>query len=557
MSLHPPQFSTYTARGDVTRALPLEKCSGLEGPLSSGNEDRTLSDRCEDPFVQRSYSLGDECFIACDSHSSGKTSLVDRTGCTSLYKRFFGDVDTVDTTMDTTSLAETDYPGDHDLYTNDGIRFYGPEGATYVTKPASEDSCFDVSHPVIRMKSAPDVTPPPYDCSHLESAATYEDRNQTEPVKLTLTRQNTALEPAHNLEDFMRSASQLYQPVNSAVPRSDWNPPVVTPSSTSAANKRCHYHSSDSSAAPDFHSSDSSTCESDLFFTPTLSSRQARLRNSVMTSNYCVYVGSEAKTRVCGCTPARPCGGSCHLSGCPMVASDLEPTTEHWPVTNSPHLQSLVRRLDCVIERYKNVSNPCDSSLNFQHLRPRFRPLPTRCSLPSSVEFAKRPTLSSLEFFTLRDEVVCPEYYVQTSYEDSPYDSSVMCREANPPMKQHKTNSLPHADFASEIEIASRNEYGRFVAARLTSPPLSPEAPYTTPKTTKKKVSVAPASSGEKVSGVWYDTNRHLWRVVYMKGNKRKTQGFSSIKLGYEEARRQAIEMRQEMVALRRTDSKV
>ncbi|CCF75599.1 hypothetical protein BmR1_04g07020 [Babesia microti strain RI] len=52
---------------------------------------------------------------------------------------------------------------------------------------------------------------------------------------------------------------------------------------------------------------------------------------------------------------------------------------------------------------------------------------------------------------------------------------------------------------------------------------------------------------GTKISGVWYDASRHLWRVVYLKGDKRKTKGFSILKLGFEQARRQAIAFRQQM----------
>ncbi|CAD2109979.1 transcription factor with AP2 domain(s), putative [Plasmodium vinckei petteri] len=53
--------------------------------------------------------------------------------------------------------------------------------------------------------------------------------------------------------------------------------------------------------------------------------------------------------------------------------------------------------------------------------------------------------------------------------------------------------------------------------------------------------------NGEKVSGVWYDTNRRLWRVMYIENDKRKTRGFSPRIYGFNAARDMAVQLKYEM----------
>ncbi|SCO63750.1 transcription factor with AP2 domain(s), putative [Plasmodium berghei] len=53
--------------------------------------------------------------------------------------------------------------------------------------------------------------------------------------------------------------------------------------------------------------------------------------------------------------------------------------------------------------------------------------------------------------------------------------------------------------------------------------------------------------NGEKVSGVWYDTNRRLWRVMYIENDKRKTRGFSPRIYGFNTARDMAVQLKYEM----------
>ncbi|ANQ05783.1 Uncharacterized protein PCOAH_00002050 [Plasmodium coatneyi] len=54
--------------------------------------------------------------------------------------------------------------------------------------------------------------------------------------------------------------------------------------------------------------------------------------------------------------------------------------------------------------------------------------------------------------------------------------------------------------------------------------------------------------NGEKISGVWYDTNRRLWRVMYMENDKRKTRGFSPRIYGFNLARELAVKLKYEMM---------
>ncbi|SBT30577.1 transcription factor with AP2 domain(s) (ApiAP2) [Plasmodium ovale wallikeri] len=44
-----------------------------------------------------------------------------------------------------------------------------------------------------------------------------------------------------------------------------------------------------------------------------------------------------------------------------------------------------------------------------------------------------------------------------------------------------------------------------------------------------------------------YDTNRRLWRVMYMENDKRKTRGFSPRIYGFNVARELAVQLKYEM----------
>lgn len=47
---------------------------------------------------------------------------------------------------------------------------------------------------------------------------------------------------------------------------------------------------------------------------------------------------------------------------------------------------------------------------------------------------------------------------------------------------------------------------------------------------------------GHKISGVWYDNGRRLWRVVFTQGERRRTKGFSLKQYGFEQARNLAVQ---------------
>ncbi|KFG61679.1 AP2 domain transcription factor AP2VIII-6 [Toxoplasma gondii RUB] len=55
--------------------------------------------------------------------------------------------------------------------------------------------------------------------------------------------------------------------------------------------------------------------------------------------------------------------------------------------------------------------------------------------------------------------------------------------------------------------------------------------------------------SGQKISGIWFDSGRRLWRVVFTQGERRRTKGFSLRQYGFEEARNMAVQCKLEMEA--------
>nr|BAN64957.1 hypothetical protein [Babesia bovis] len=379
----------------------------------------------------------------------------------------------------------------------------------------------------------------------------------------------------------MRSSSQLYQPVDRGY-RDDSscgtayvsnNSTLATPSLNLALDNASARSLNISPIVPIAHHVEAYSEDSDTFLTPRMSGASGYYKRFCPPSNYCVYVGSETNRSNCGCNLSRPLGGNCHLSGCPVITSDMEPSTESFPVSGSSQLQNLVRRLHTVVDRLKNGSSPKDERVPCLPIQqPLYWHTDVRSvavngynavnTVPSasyetiagaSFEYSKRHCSVLPDYNTNREMHPAPEYYVQTSYEDSPYDNSLTA-EIDNSLMQRKNVVASKSDIGREVEVQSRNELGRFVPTLTASPISSHECrtQYTTPKASKKKNAAGSTLTGEKVSGVWYDANRHLWRVVYMKGNKRKTQGFSSIKLGYEEARRKAIELRHEMMALRR-----
>ncbi|PFH35750.1 hypothetical protein BESB_054010 [Besnoitia besnoiti] len=55
--------------------------------------------------------------------------------------------------------------------------------------------------------------------------------------------------------------------------------------------------------------------------------------------------------------------------------------------------------------------------------------------------------------------------------------------------------------------------------------------------------------AGQKISGIWFDSGRRLWRVVFTQGERRRTKGFSLRQYGFEEARNMAVQCKLEMEA--------
>ncbi|ORM40067.1 uncharacterized protein BXIN_1453 [Babesia sp. Xinjiang] len=570
MSLNSSGFPPCTKYGDIPPALPLEEYSGMEGTLCSNRTDGYPIDMYGDAATKRSSSLRD-CVTNYESYPVDQTPFVDRTHCKT-FDKCFVDTETVDTAADTTSLPETDYPIDSfDIYTNDGNGRYLNHVARG-TPAVPEDGSYDTVRPVIRLKSTSDSNAAIDTSGHYKVSAPATNSTNVRTKRLyPCACQGNGFEPGHNLEDFMRSSGQLYHPFYKSGVRHDGSLQcssdvmVTTPSFSGSIDQPIMRPFGVPGSLPSSQNTDTQSDNSDLFLTPPLSSTSSCFaRNYHGTSNYCVYVGSETNRLACGCNIARPSGGNCHVSRCPLVTSELEPCTEHWPVSGSSNLQSLVRRLHCVVERYKSSSSCCDEAkMVVAPVTARRWPNEGRVMrggssdtlLNRSFEYSKRSCTVSSEFSVAREDNPTPDYYVQTSYEDSPYDNNFTTGDVEAPVLPRKSHCSPKSNFGRELESSSRNEFGRFVSTLTTSPGSTPETrtQYTTPKP-KKKSTPSNTQNGEKVSGVWYDANRHLWRVVYMKGNKRKTQGFSSIKLGYEEARRKAIEMRHEMVALRRTD---
>ncbi|GFE53546.1 AP2 domain transcription factor AP2VIII-6 [Babesia ovis] len=562
MSSPSSEYPPCSSYGDAPPALPLEEIQGLDGVSCNNESNGTCADRSADVVTRRSSNVND-CYVNYDYYTTDQTPYVDRTTCKN-FEECFVDTETVDTAVDTTSLPETDFPTDpFDFYTNHGNSM-NAMSAMRGGPSVSGDTTYEHGRPIIRLKSLADAQ------ARAENYAPYNGANNGYAWPPKQVYQGSippgSYDSPHNLDDFMRSSGQLYHPVDKMPHRCDsYSAPAFTPPSVPSCMDQsgCRTYGP-SSSMPLTHSVDPISDDSD-FLTPRLTtSATGPYRKFQPTSNYCVYVGSETNKLNCGCNMSRPSGGNCHVSGCPLVTSELEPSTEQWPVSGSSHLQSLVRRLHCVVERFKTSSSSVDEKVSYQPVAPpRMWPMDSRPINPSSFEtlgpnsfdFSKRHCSITSEYHTAREENPAPEYYVQTSYEDSPYDSS-LTGDIDQSLLQRKPHCNGNTEYSRENDVPSRNEFGRFISALTTSPASTPDGRthYTTPKQSKKKSAPATTHTGEKVSGVWYDANRHLWRVVYMKGNKRKTQGFSSIKLGYEEARRKAIEMRHEMVALRRTD---
>lgn len=552
----------------------------MEVPLYSQPLERKVPDATDEALTRCSTMVPD-CFDRKNNYVLNQDpSMVDRTGCRSSLNDCMADTETVDTVVDSCSFPEHDFPTDHfDMYVNTDVsgRCFTPDGGLRVVKTSRNEPRTEIVRPVIRLKSASEMATP-----QSEDFRRYASQLSVPPipdvVDSSYLRQNRVIDFTNNLEDFMRSSSQLCRPVGKSAPQTTpdvirmkmpgsggHDVPINTPTAVFAGEERYNHPTTVSTRTPYLYGHDVPTCESELFFTPTLPNRGSDVCNNyIASSNYCVYVGSDSNAISCGCNVLRPCGGNCHVSGCHVVTSELEPSTEQWPVSGSSYLQSLVKQLDRVVEGYKGTSPINGQATTFQQVPSKGWQRATRVphmvsqeKLVSRIpEYGKWSAPIQSEYSSHREEANCPDYYVQTSYEDSPYDCNMISNKHENHLKQRKTNRGTRTDCKNDVEAPSRNEYGRFVPARTTSPASSPEnqPKYTIPKSNKKSANPAVSNNGEKVSGVWYDTNRHLWRVVYMKGNKRKTQGFSSVKLGYEEARRKAIEMRHEMVVLRRAD---
>ncbi|UKJ90015.1 hypothetical protein MACJ_003273 [Theileria orientalis] len=287
-----------------------------------------------------------------------------------------------------------------------------------------------------------------------------------------------------------------------------------------------------------------SIMETDLYISPNLCNRQngAVFRFPVNT-NYCVYRGADYNKLVCSCNMSRVNGSNSHSTSCNVVAGGVELSTESWPISKASQMYSLITNWDRVMKKYKRPS-PTLTDFNAYYVH-------EDCNPPILLAQSEEPKLHTSGIGAINFD-----NYKNANYLISEITGIKLNIDAS---DRFSLSNIVPDNFKPE-DLTKRRKTNKHKSPETLTPPafptevdLSSLSPSTEDdgKVDKKDPT---QQSGEKVSGVWYDTNRHLWRVVYMKGNKRRTQGFSSLKLGYEEARRKAIQMRYEMVSMKNTD---
>nr|PVC53712.1 hypothetical protein MACL_00003603 [Theileria orientalis] len=284
--------------------------------------------------------------------------------------------------------------------------------------------------------------------------------------------------------------------------------------------------------------------EADLYISPNLCNRHNGLVSRFpVNTNYCVYRGADYNKLVCSCNMSRVNGSNSHATSCNVVAGGVELSTESWPISKASQMYSLITNWDRVMKKYKR-STPTLTDFNAYYVH-------EECNPPILLAPTEEAKLHSSGIAAINfDNFKSANYLI----------SEITGIKLNiDPSDQFSLSNIVPENFKPEDVTKRRKTSKNKSPETLTPPPFPPEVDLSSlsPSTEDdgkldKKDPNQPG--GEKVSGVWYDTNRHLWRVVYMKGNKRRTQGFSSLKLGYEEARRKAIQMRYEMVSMKHTD---
>ncbi|EAN32226.1 AP2 domain protein [Theileria parva strain Muguga] len=281
--------------------------------------------------------------------------------------------------------------------------------------------------------------------------------------------------------------------------------------------------------------------DSDLYLFPTLTNKFYNLiSNYQIGSNYCVYVGADYNKLVCTCNVVRPNGSNSHSVNCNVVAAGVELSTESWPVCKASQMYSLINRWDRILKKYRKLQSSTEYSF---YLPDDYKPpvyvgpdedKNLKTNLSSNLPNLNPEHMKNAN--SLISEITGIKLNADNTDQFSLRNAVSELLRTEEPSKRRKTKH--------KIDLSSKYSRDSDLASIASTTDGDP-------KTERKELH---HPNTEKVSGVWYDTNRHLWRVVYMKGNKRKTQGFSSLKLGYEEARRKAIQMRHEMVALRHND---
>ncbi|KAK2196299.1 AP2-ERF domain [Babesia duncani] len=335
---------------------------------------------------------------------------------------------------------------------------------------------------------------------------------------------------------------------------------------------------------------------SDLYLATSLTNK---CENLVMpnhaNSNYCVYVGADYNALVCNCNMSRYIGGNAHATSCNVVAAEVEMSTESMPVSKASRLYGLVDKWenhqngDMGMEQMSRM-NSSATTLSTASTVSSFPSHPNNLMLDNSSPYSQATAVHTLDDAIaqrLKQQQFNCQQMSKNYYTPKLGDAYIqrvrdMAKNGNTLVSEIAGIHSDDVEFRHSQLMDSLAEKRNRIQGNMQQQgvdgncnlslnlPLNflPQAESQSNIASQAKQLSAAAKaekkkhviqhhhhhSGEKVSGVWYDTNRHLWRVVYMKGNKRKTQGFSSIKLGYEEARRKAIQMRHEMVALRRTD---
>lgn len=322
--------------------------------------------------------------------------------------------------------------------------------------------------------------------------------------------------------------------------------------------------------------------ENSFHFIPTLSHKCAKLVSQhPINTNYCVYVGADYNKLVCSCDMGHHKGSNSHSTSCKVVVGGIELSTESWPVSRASKLYLSVNNWDRRLNKYhKSAGNIVKDNFNghnskdnfcllYKHkhddvkIQQRIEPCP--CTSPDGepmsicdihIDKYKDELLkigniliSEITGIKMKDEPKInqeKEIFSETP-KKTPTEGH---KDTGKRRRLYKQKSLVNLSettkFVSDNDVESKT----FDVQSSNGSESGNDVPDHRLRTCKHELN----NNNEKVSGVWYDTNRHLWRVVYMKGNKRKTQGFSTLKLGYEEARRKAIQLRHEMVALYQND---